>query len=66
MGRLIVGAVLLCIVVLVVAVALLPAGASARPRQGPSDLMPGSFRTIAYVMLVILLLGITTGWMGAV
>lgn len=29
------------------------------------DMMPAKFRRITYVLLVVLLFGVTTGWLGA-
>lgn len=67
----------LILVLLLVAVAVLAAGAiqavmaqqsrlGDRPRvPARRDDMPGPFRTIAYGLLVILMFGVVTGWLGA-
>jgi hypothetical protein len=33
--------------------------------KGVSTTMPDTFRTIAYVLLIILMFGVATGWLGA-
>ncbi len=41
--------------------------AVARPSAGKDvDDMPAKFRRITYVLLVVLLFGVTTGWLGGV
>lgn len=65
MGRLIMAAVIVFVVIVVAALIVLPRAPQRRTSLG-ADLMPDSFRTIAFILLVILMLGITTGWMGVV
>lgn len=38
---------------------------SAAPRNRKEDTMPKTFRNIAYVLLVVLMFGVVTGWLGA-
>lgn len=38
---------------------------SAAPRNRNEDAMPKTFRNIAYVLLVVLMFGVVTGWLGA-
>ncbi|MFG5380720.1 hypothetical protein [Yoonia sp. R2-816] len=35
-------------------------------RSTGEDNMPGTFQRIAYILLVLLLIGLTTGWLGGV
>ena len=40
----------------------------ARPHPRPrhkDDTMPATFHTIAYVLLIVLMFGVATGWLGA-
>lgn len=47
----------------------------ARPATGPrrpapvprkkEDTMPATFQTIAYILLIVLMCGVATGWLGA-
>ena len=68
MARLILIAVLVAAVVvaaLTLLAALRPGPAAADttlPRR--VDTMPRSFRTISYTLLLVLMVGITTGWIG--
>jgi hypothetical protein len=51
------------LLVLVRAVAAVPPN---RPATGPKDdPMPDALRNIAYVLLLILLFGVASGWLGA-
>lgn len=56
------------VLAIVAVMALLnPAGgssASAMAVQKKEDTMPATFRTVAYVLLMILMLGVATGWLG--
>ena len=71
MARLILFAVLVAAVV-VAALTLLaalrpgPAAAAAADTTLPRrvDTMPRSFRTISYTLLLVLMVGVTTGWIG--
>lgn len=47
-----------------VMLALRAVGPRAEPQRG--DTMPDTFRTIAYVLLVLLMFGVVSGWLGAV
>lgn len=65
MARLILFLLLLSVAVLAVVsvmVLLRTAASVAAPEDG--DRMPATFRMIAYVLLLALLLGVTTGWLG--
>jgi cell division protein FtsX len=41
-----------------------PAGHRPAPQKG--DTMPATFRTVAYILLLVLMVGVATGWLGAV
>ena len=67
MARLILFFLLLSVAVLAVAsliVLLRTAAGSAAP--GDEDRMPATFRMIAYLLLLALMVGVTTGWLGTV
>ena len=37
-----------------------------RPAPKKEDTMPATFRLVAYVLLLFLMVGVATGWMGSV
>ena len=41
-----------------------PAGGQPAPKK--EDTMPATFRTVAYILLLVLMVGVATGWLGAV
>ena len=45
--------------------ALVRAGADAARGSLSEDRMPDTFRNIAFVLLILLMLGVVTGWLGA-
>ena len=45
--------------------ALVRAGADAARGSLSEDRMPDTFRNIAFVLLLLLMLGVVTGWLGA-
>jgi cell division protein FtsX len=68
MARLILFMLLLATVVLAVSVVmsvLKPAGPAPAPQKG-TNTMPATFRNFAYVLLLLLMIGVVTGWLGAV
>ena len=58
------------ILAIVAVMALLkPAGGSSAPGmsvQKKEDTMPDTFRTVAYVLLLVLMVGVATGWLGSI
>jgi hypothetical protein len=67
MARLILFLLLFAVAVLAVAsvmVFLQAAGRAPVPRD--EDRMPANFRMVAYLLLLALMVGVTTGWLGAV
>ena len=47
-----------------------PVQTGPRPRRRPAAhkkeiTMPATFQTIAYILLIVLMFGVATGWMGA-
>ena len=68
MTRLILMALLVAAMLAVLSLALGPTRPlpEARPARGPKeDTMPATFQTIAYVLLIVLMCGVATGWLGA-
>jgi len=64
MGRLIlIALVALCLVVAVTSVMALFGRAMATGDAKKDDTMPDTFKTVAYVLLIILMFGITAGWL---
>jgi hypothetical protein len=67
MARLILFFLLVAVVVLAVAsVMVLWRTAAGVAAPGDEDRMPATFRMIAYLLLLALMVGVTTGWLGSV
>lgn len=49
----------------VLATAAHPLPARPKPARTKEDTMPATFQTIAYVLLIVLMCGVATGWLGA-
>lgn len=65
MARLILGLFLIAVIVLAaLAVAKLFTPAAPLPARPREDAMPAVFRNVAYALLVMLMVGIATGWLG--
>ncbi len=67
MGRLILLAIVIGIVVLAITSVMVAINRLTTPQRSlttRSDAMPKSFRTVSYVMLILLLLGLSTGLIG--
>lgn len=65
MARLVLLLVLLGALAFAVAGAVRLARTMAAPPPRTEDAMPAPVRTVAYVLLVVLLLGLASGWLGA-
>jgi len=67
MIRLILFAFLLACLAVGVAAIMIAVRAVGRPATAPErDTMPETFQRAAYVMLIVLLFGVTSGWLGGV
>lgn len=65
MARLILGLLLISAILLaVVAVAKLFTPAAPIPVRPKEDAVPAVFRNVAYALLIMLMVGIATGWLG--
>ena len=53
------------VVAVMAGTALVRAGADAARGSLSEDRMPETFRNIAYALLVLLMFGVVTGWLGA-
>lgn len=53
------------VMAVVAGVALVRSGADAARGSLSEDRMPETFRNIAYALLVLLMFGVVTGWLGA-
>ena len=66
MMRLIIFAIVLLGLALAVSSVITVLRSFAPERAGPKgDTMPKTFSTIAYVLLIVLMFGVVTGWLGA-
>ena len=72
MTRLILMVAVVAAILAVVSLAWGPTRPLRDPATGPrpvsrkkEDSMPATFHTIAYVLLIVLMFGVATGWMGA-
>ena len=64
MGRLIlIVLVTLCLVFAITSVMALFGRATTAPGPAKADTMPDTFKTVAYVLLIVLMFGVTTGWL---
>jgi hypothetical protein len=67
MARLILFLLLLSVAVLAVASVMTFFRTAGRvPAPKDEDEMPATFRMVAYVLLLVLMVGVATGWLGAV
>lgn len=37
-----------------------------KPYRKKDDTMPATFRNVAYLLLIVLMVGVATGWLGAI
>ncbi len=74
MTRLILMAAVVAAILAVLTLAWGPPRPATAPATGPvprpvsrkkEDTMPATFHTIAYVLLIVLMFGVATGWLGA-
>ncbi len=72
MTRLILMAAVVAAILAVISLAWGPTRPLNAPATGPrpalrkkEDTMPATFHTIAYVLLIVLMFGVATGWLGA-
>jgi hypothetical protein len=67
MLRLILFIMLLAAIALALASVMVAIRSFAPPAPAPArrDTMPETFRRIAYVLLIVLMFGVTAGWLGA-
>lgn len=65
MARLILGLLLIAVILLAaLAVAKLFTPAAPLPRREREDAVPAVFRNVAFALLILLMVGIATGWLG--
>jgi cell division protein FtsX len=65
MFRLVLFVLLVAAIALALTSVMLALRSYALPAAKPEDTMPTTFRNIAYVLLILLMFGVVTGWLGA-